>query len=120
MKTLSNKAVIVLLIVIAGLLLANLATMLMQQAEVRSQTVGQGQLTVVPLASGQFAAAAPPGCPAPGCFWSMYVILAPTGTPGVVGGAPAREACFISYNPGTDTMTHRCSSNWIYQGPGPR
>lgn len=119
MKTFSNKAVVAVLVVIAGLLLANLTTMLVQQAEVRSQTVGQGQLTVVPLASGQFAAPAPPGCPAPGCFWSMYVILAPTGTPGVMGGAPPREACFISYNPGTDTMTHRCSPSYVFKGPGP-
>ncbi len=113
MKTFTNKVIGILLVVIAGLLLANLATMWLQQGEVRSQTVGKEQLTVIPLSSGGFSAPAPPGCAAPGCFWSMYLVLSGPGTTPVI-----RDVCFIAYNPGPDNMVHRCSKVWWYkEGP---
>jgi hypothetical protein len=114
MKTFTSKTVGVLLIIIAGLLLANLATMWVQRAGAQAQQT-QPISNVVPLASGAFAASTPPGCPG-GCFWSMYLIVRADGT---------REACFISFNPADvpvgiayqGTMTHRCVREALLQPP---
>lgn len=99
MKLFNSKVVVVLLVAVAGLLLANLVSLWIQNVNTSAQT-SSGSFNIVPVATGGFT-----GAPAPGTlYWGLYVVLDNNN-----GGA---RACFIAYDFANDRMKHVCTTTF--------